>query len=133
MRLVDIVNLITNNGLLLVLSPLGIGEDFQTYNINSDIVAAEVAIAMQADCLVFFTDVAGIMIKEQIARRLSTLQIREFISSGDIKKGMIPKSTSISKAVQKGVKVGLIMSKDSVKSLVNYQDNKNFTGTVIYK
>lgn len=127
----DLINMIHADW-LIVLSPLGIGQDFNTYNINADFVAAAVAGALQAECLVFFTDVSGITVEGQHVSRLSANSVQSLISEGKIKQGMIPKSTSIIKALQLGVKIGLIMSKQSAPSLYDYQNDKSFIGTTIY-
>ena len=49
------------NGYIPVIAPIGIGEGQETYNINADLVAAAVAVAINADKLVLLTDVPGLL------------------------------------------------------------------------
>lgn len=103
-----VVDLLTREGFIPVISPLGIGEDGQTYNINADFVAAEVAVAVGARKLVLLTDVRGIMRDpKDPATLIPTIRVGEveaYIEEGIIQGGMIPKIRASLKALEGGVR-----------------------------
>ncbi len=87
-----------------VVAPIGFGRDGQTYNINADVVAAELAAALKAEKLILLSDVEGV--KDREGRLLSTLDAAEakrLIVRGTIQEGMIPKVECCIEALQKGV------------------------------
>ena len=57
----DFLEMLLNQGYVPVISPIGIGEDGQSYNINADAVAAKVAQAIGAQKLIYLSDVAGVL------------------------------------------------------------------------
>ncbi|MBK8190522.1 MAG: acetylglutamate kinase [Vampirovibrionales bacterium] len=90
-----------------VISPIGIDTDGQAYNLNGDAVAVALAVALQAEKLIFLTDVCGVLrdLADAGSRisRLRAEQAPEFIDSGVIHGGMIPKVNSCVEAVTQGV------------------------------
>ena len=90
-----------------VISPIGLGEDGHAYNINADVAAAKLAMAIGARRLVFMSDVAGLMRDPSNPETLiSSLHIAEALNlkrEGIIEKGMIPKVDSAMEAVRAGV------------------------------
>jgi acetylglutamate kinase len=98
---------ILDNGRLPVIASLGLGHDGQTYNVNADETAGETAMALQAEKLVFLTDVGGILgNREDEDSLISTLRISEaeqLLDGGTASGGMIPKLRACVKAVQHGV------------------------------
>jgi acetylglutamate kinase len=91
-----------------VISPVGLGEDGHAYNINADVAAAKLAIAIGARRLVFMSDVPGLMRDpKDPATLISHLQASEVLQlrqEGIIDKGMIPKTDSAVDAVRAGVR-----------------------------
>jgi acetylglutamate kinase len=91
-----------------VISPIGLGEDGHAYNINADVAAAKLAMAIGARRLVFMSDVAGLMRNPRNTETLiSSLHISEVLDlkrEGIVDKGMIPKVDSAVEAVQAGVR-----------------------------
>jgi acetylglutamate kinase len=91
-----------------VISPIGLGEDGHAYNINADIAAAKLAVAIGARRLVFLSDVPGLMRDPSNAETLiSSLHINEVLDlkrEGVIDSGMIPKIDSAVEAVRTGVR-----------------------------
>ncbi len=93
-----------------VIAPLGRDKKEKVYNINGDTMAADVAIALKADKLVFLTDVRGIMrtTKEesspQLLSSLHRKDIDNLLREGVIEGGMIPKVKAALKALAHGVK-----------------------------
>jgi acetylglutamate kinase len=88
-----------------VIAPVGVGEDGQAYNVNADLVAGALAGALQAEKLIYLTDVEGV--KDAEGKLISTLkvsEVEELISSGVVRGGMIPKLKSARKAISQGVK-----------------------------
>lgn len=88
-----------------VIAPIGVGENGETYNINADIVAGEVAEALSAEKLLLLTDVEGI--RDAAGTRISTLDVdraAELIRNGVIGEGMIPKVECCINALRGGAK-----------------------------
>ena len=86
-----------------VIAPIGVGERGETYNINADLVAGEMAEALRAEKLILLTDVEGIRDKE--GNVLSTLDIEhalQLIRDGVISAGMIPKVECCIEALRGG-------------------------------
>jgi acetylglutamate kinase len=87
-----------------VIAPLAAGSNGETYNINADTAAGEIAAALHAEKLILLTDVEGV--KDGGGRLRSSLTEQEamgLIGSGDISGGMIPKVTCCCEALRKGV------------------------------
>lgn len=97
-----------NRGKIPVIASIGIGPDNMTYNVNADIVAGEMAIALKAEKLVFLTDVHGVMKNpEDKDSLISTLQldmVERLMQDGIIAGGMIPKLMACVSAVKNSVK-----------------------------
>jgi acetylglutamate kinase len=90
-----------------VISPIGLGEDGHSYNINADVAAAKLAVAVGARRLVFMSDVPGLMRDpndpQTLISSLKTGEVMELKRTGVVDKGMIPKVDSAVEAVQAGV------------------------------
>ncbi len=86
-----------------VVSPVGLGEDGEGYNINADSAAAEIAVALKAEKLIYITDVAGILDKGELVSEMSASDLRERLASGEIRGGMVPKARSVLRAIEGGV------------------------------
>ena len=90
-----------------VITPIGVGVDGQTYNINADTMAGEVAAAFQAEKLIVLTDTRGILRDlSDTTSLISTIHIREvdqFIAEGLIAGGMLPKVEACTTALMGGV------------------------------
>lgn len=87
-----------------VIAPVGIGENYEPYNINADLVAGSVASALKAEKLVLLTDVDGVKDKE--GKRISTIRPEEtdkLKKDGTLTGGMIPKVNCAVQAVKNGV------------------------------
>jgi acetylglutamate kinase len=79
-------------GYLVVVAPSAADEHGQPLNVNADSIAGDLARALGAEKLVFFTDVVGVLdANGALLSTLSVEQVRELIDSGEIKGGMIPK------------------------------------------
>lgn len=101
---VDILNTIKDN-FIPIIAPVGIGDDFEPYNINADIVAGAVASALKAEKLILLTDVRGVLNeKGELISSMNELEINRYKKEGIIKGGMIPKVDCALDALKNGVK-----------------------------
>ncbi|HAY65525.1 MAG TPA: acetylglutamate kinase [Acidimicrobiaceae bacterium] len=96
-----------SEGLIPVMSTIGADESGQAYNINADTVAGAVAQAMEAEKVVYLTDVEGLYEdlsdETSLIRQISAADLSQKIQSGQITDGMIPKTEACVRAVQNGV------------------------------
>lgn len=94
-------------GYIPVITPIGVGVDGQTYNINADTMAGEIASAFQAEKLIMLTDTRGILRDlSDDASLMPTIRMREvdeFIKEGFIAGGMLPKVEACTTALIGGV------------------------------
>lgn len=97
-----------NGGLIPVVAPIGRGARGGAYNVNADTAAGEIAAALQAEKLVFLTDVKGIMRDPADSDSLlSTIRLKEvdlLVADGVISGGMIPKVEACVRSVRAGVR-----------------------------
>jgi len=95
------------NEYIPVIAPIGVDEKGESYNINADLVAAAIAVAMQADKLVLLTDVPGLLKdpsdKSSLISTLKVSEIPQLIKDGTIAGGMLPKINCCKEAVLGGV------------------------------
>jgi acetylglutamate kinase len=97
------IRLLEERGFVPVIAPVGVGERGETYNINADLVAGEVAAALGAEKLIHLTDVQGINGTD--GRLISTLSRKEaehLVQTGVIDGGMLPKVESSLRALEGG-------------------------------
>jgi len=102
-----IISLLAENQFIPVISPLGVDEMGQTFNINADSVAAEIAASLRAVKLILITDVKGIYRESgdesSILPTIRVSEVEDLIKSGIITGGMIPKVRACVKAIMAGV------------------------------
>jgi acetylglutamate kinase len=104
----SIVHKLINEELIPVIATVGVDELGQAYNINADTVAGAIALAMQAEKLVYLTDVAGIYAdyadKASLMSRTDVEGLEAMLASGAADGGMIPKLKSCALALRGGVR-----------------------------
>jgi acetylglutamate kinase len=101
----EILNNLLESNFIPVIAPVGIGEDWEAYNINADLVAGEIAAALKAEKLILLTDVEGIKDRDgKLIKSLKRHELSELISSGVVVGGMIPKVKACERALVEGVK-----------------------------
>ncbi len=104
---VKLLELLTSDEYIPVIAPIGVDEKGESYNINADTVASEIAAALKAEKLVFLTDIDGIRMNpkepETLISDITVAKIDELIESGVITGGMIPKVQGCTYAINKGV------------------------------
>jgi acetylglutamate kinase len=98
-----LIRLLEEDGFIPVIAPVGVGSAGETYNINADLVAGDVAAALSAEKLIHLTDVQGI--KGEDGRHISTLtkgDAERLIKASVIDGGMLPKVESSLRALAGG-------------------------------
>ncbi|TZE83623.1 acetylglutamate kinase [Calorimonas adulescens] len=104
----EVIQLFIKEDYIPVISPVAIGEDGETYNINADTVAGEIAGSLGAEKLIMLTDVEGIYKdygnKDSLISSLDIKTALDYVNEGVIDGGMIPKVLCCINAIKKGVK-----------------------------
>jgi acetylglutamate kinase len=99
----DMIRLLEDNGLIPVIAPVGVGARGESYNINADLVAGEVAAALRAEKLIHLTDVQGINGEDgRLVSRLTKRDAERLIKANVIDGGMLPKVESALRALEGG-------------------------------
>jgi len=99
-----IIDSLDDNKFIPVIAPVGVGLEGETYNINADLVAGEVAEALHAEKLILMTDVEGVKDKKgDLLGTLTEKQARKMIQDGVVGAGMIPKVECCIEALKGGV------------------------------
>jgi len=103
-----LLNTLTQDEYIPVIAPIGVGPDGESYNINADTVAGEVAAALAAEKLMFLTDIDGICSvpddPDTLIYEITVDEIYKYINKGIISGGMLPKVEGCIKAIRSGVK-----------------------------
>lgn len=111
-----------DSGYIPVIAPIGVGLDGESYNINADVVAGEVAKSLKAEKLIMLTDVDGIYeTPDNKATKINSLtasKAKEMITNNKIQGGMIPKVKACMDAVLNGVKRTHIIDGGEMHSLL---------------
>jgi acetylglutamate kinase len=100
----DVIKTLDDGDFIPVIAPVGAGADGKTYNINADLVAGKVAIALGAEKLILLTDVPGVLdSKGNLIASLKAKEAKDLIAQGVCSEGMIPKITCCLEALAGGV------------------------------
>src|SRR5450756_2058846 len=102
------------DGFIPVVATVGAGDDGGSFNINADLVAGEIAVALGAEKVIFLTDVDGLYDdfddKSSLISALTLSQAEELISGDTLSKGMIPKIGACAIALRAGVERAHILN-----------------------
>lgn len=102
------------DGFIPVIASIGYGRNGESYNINADTVAAEVAVACKAEKIIFLTDVEGILMdpgdNASLVSELSVEEANKLIVKGKVEGGMIPKIEACIHTIEQGVKRAHILN-----------------------
>lgn len=106
-----IIDVIISSDLIPIVAPLGVSREGDTYNVNADTFAGELAAKMLAKRLLLLTDVEGVLDKKgKLIEQLTINEARTLIEDGTISGGMIPKVESCIQVVQNGVEAVVIIN-----------------------
>jgi acetylglutamate kinase len=108
-----IIETLARKGFIPIIAPVGAGEAGETYNLNADLVAARIAVALSAGRLIYLTDVDGVLNAQgKLISSIDAETIRSMVKEKTISGGMIPKIEYALDALQAGVeKVPIINGK----------------------
>lgn len=133
----EILMITTEKGYIPVIAPIGIDREGRSLNLNADIVAGDIAIAIKAKKLITLTDVSGILLDpddpNSLISQISLSEARELLKKGVIKGGMIPKLKSCIQAVEAGVEKVHIINGNIAHALLLELFTDTGIGTMVYK
>lgn len=119
----DLLEDLLDMGITPVVSPIGTGMDDEkdvAYNCNADVAAGRIAGEIQAERVLFLTDIAGVLDKEMtLLKELSVQDVEKLIEDETITGGMIPKVTYATDAIHLGVKGAFITDGRVPHALLN--------------
>lgn len=105
-----IVKLLENEKFIPVIAPIGVGEDGESYNINGDIVAGQMAAVLNSEKLLLLTNTPGVLDKQgELLTGLTEKKIDALKEDGTISGGMIPKIQCALDAVNAGTNSACII------------------------
>jgi acetylglutamate kinase len=100
----SVVKALQDDAFIPVVSPIGFGENNESYNINADVVAGKLATVLQAEKLMMLTNTPGVLDKNgTLLTDLSAREIDELFADGTISGGMLPKIEGALDAAKSGV------------------------------
>jgi acetylglutamate kinase len=126
-----IVAMFREHGIVPVVSPISRDALGNTYNVNADLAATELAMAMRADDLIFISDVSGVKVDGAVRPEIRIAEIEPLIAAGQATGGMVPKLRSAADAVRRGVGRVHICGWDGVDTLTRQMAAAMTSGTVI--
>ena len=99
-----VVKALQDDAFIPVVSPLGFGENNESYNINADVVASKLAIVLSAEKLLLLTNTAGVLDKAgNLLTDLTAREVDALFADGTISGGMMPKISGALDAAKSGV------------------------------
>lgn len=129
------LEMLLDKGYMPIVSPVGLGADGGSYNINADVAAAEIAIASKAKKLIFLTDVAGILDENgQLLSQLKAADLSGRLQTGNaVKGGMAVKAQAILRALEGGVEAVHVVDGREPHSVVVELFTERGVGTLVTK
>jgi len=133
----EVIKLLEINDAIPVISSIGVDKNGKTYNINADYVAGAIAGKLQADRLIFLTDVDGILLdyndKQTLIDEIDVEKVNDLIERGIISGGMLPKVTTCLNAIENGVENVVILNGKLEHSVILELFTVEGAGTLIKK
>jgi acetylglutamate kinase len=133
----EIIDMLTNNDYIPIISPIGVDDQANTLNLNADTVAGDVASNVGAEKLIILTDVPGILEDpkdpETLIKKAGAAEILELIDQGIVRDGMLPKVSTCLNAIQNGVSSAHIIDGRIKHSTLLEIFTKKGIGTMITK
>jgi acetylglutamate kinase len=131
----DILEMLLERNYIPVISPVGLGADGESYNINADVAAAEIAVAVNATKLIFLTDVAGVLDADgTLISEISAKDLEARLAVGNqsgIKGGMMVKTQGVLRALRGGVQAVHIVDGRAPHSIVAELFTDKGVGTLV--
>lgn len=131
----ELVELLASNGYVPVIACLGAGRDGRVFNINADIVANRLAIALDAEGLYLVTDVPAVLrdVADPASRiaRITVSEGKQLIAEGVITKGMIPKLDESFAAIAEGVRAVHVVGRLGEGDLARAIESPGSVGTML--
>ena len=129
---VHVLEMVAGSGLIPVIAPVALGDDGETYNVNADTFAGAIAGAMDAERLLFLTDVPGVLDKQgNLIKQLTIAEAHALIEDGTISGGMIPKVETCIEALRGGVEGVVIVNGKSAHAVLLELFTEHGAGTLI--
>jgi acetylglutamate kinase len=132
---VKVLELLVADGYIPVISSVAADSSGQSYNINADTVAGEIAAALGAEKLILLTDTPGLMrdFKDptSLIRQLDITQARQLVTDGVVSGGMIPKLSCCIRSLAQGVRAAHILDGRVAHALLLEIFTDNGIGTMI--
>jgi len=114
----ELLMVLLKQGFLPVVSPIGLGKDGVTYNINADTTASRIAVSLGAYKIIFMTDVDGVLEKGKLCAQLTSSEAQKMIETKDITGGMSPKVDACLFCVKNGVESAQIINGTEPHSVI---------------
>jgi acetylglutamate kinase len=131
----EILDVLTGNHYIPVISPIGVDERGNTLNLNADTVAGDIAGNVGAEKLIILTDVPGILQDpsdpENLIKKINVQEVLELIEEGTVRDGMLPKVLTCISAIEKGVSSAHIIDGRIKHSILLEIFTKKGIGTMI--
>ncbi|MGY8814341.1 MAG: acetylglutamate kinase [Gammaproteobacteria bacterium] len=101
----SVIDMLIKGDFIPVIAPIGVGAEGQSYNINADLVACQIAVALNAEKLIILTNTPGVLNADgKVVTGLTQVAVKTMIDQGIIHGGMLPKIKAALDAVESGVK-----------------------------
>ena len=130
----EVINEKLKEKIIPIISPLGLGSNNKTYNINGDTAAGAIAKSLRSRRLLLMTNVEGVLNKDKtLIQEISSSKIVKMIEDNIITEGMIPKINTCLDAVNNGVKAVAIIDGRKKHSILFEIFSDKGSGTLIRK
>ena len=131
-----LLHALLDDGLIPIVSTVGAGTDGQPYNVNADDAARAIAVAMQAEKIIYLTGAPGLLADPadpaSLIAELTAADARRRIADASVTGGMIPKLTSCVEAVEGGVGSAVMLDGRAEHSLLIELFTERGEGTMVF-
>lgn len=127
-----LINSLLDSGHIPVISPISMDDEGRTLNINADSVASRIAAEMKAECMIFMTDVDGVIRDGAFLPSLTAAEALSLIDQGVINGGMVPKVEAMLHCLHNGVGSATIINGILPHAIINELFTVEGVGTQIH-
>lgn len=132
-----LIQVLIDEGFVPVIATIGVDWQGNSYNINADTAAAEIALAVGSEKLLMLTDTDGIYKDEfdssTLISHIKSNELEDMIATGKLSGGMIPKAKSCIEAIEHGVKDVQIINGTTPHSILLELFTDSGVGTMVEK